>query len=63
MLPTPADLRAQIARIQMNRYVLAGLVGVHPGRRSLPLWGKLLATIELLVGIYFLVIILTIYAS
>ena len=30
--PTPADLRAQAARVQVEYYVLAARVGVHPGR-------------------------------
>jgi hypothetical protein len=41
MLPTPGDLRAEIARLQINRYVLAGRVGVHPGRLGAMLNGRL----------------------
>ncbi len=40
MSPTPDDLRAEIARHQVNRYVLAGRVGVHPGRLGAMLNGK-----------------------
>jgi plasmid maintenance system antidote protein VapI len=32
--PSAADLRAQIARANLERYVLAGMIRVHPGRLS-----------------------------
>lgn len=41
MLPTPDDLRAEIARRMINRYMLAAIVGVHPGRLGQMLNGKL----------------------
>ena len=41
MLPTPDDLRAERARRQVNLYVLAGRVGVHPGRLGAMLNGRL----------------------
>jgi hypothetical protein len=41
MVPTADDLRAEIARRQVNRYVLAGLVRIHPGRLGAMLNGRL----------------------
>lgn len=38
---TPEDFRAEIARQQLNRYVLAAVVRVHPGRLGMMLNGKL----------------------
>jgi hypothetical protein len=36
----PEDLRAEIARQQVNRYVLAAEVRVHPGRLGMMLRGS-----------------------
>jgi hypothetical protein len=38
--PTPADLRAAIAREQLRLYVIAARVGVHPGKLSAVLGGR-----------------------
>jgi hypothetical protein len=40
MLPTPDDLRAEIARQQIPRYVLAAAAKVHPGRLGMMLNGR-----------------------
>ena len=32
IIPTPADLRAQIARHRLHLYEIAADVGLHPGR-------------------------------
>jgi hypothetical protein len=44
---TPEDLRAQIARQRVNRYVLAAEVRVHPGRLGQMLNGKLPMPVEI----------------
>lgn len=40
-VPPPSELRAEIARRQISRYILAAQVGVHPGRLGQMLNGKL----------------------
>lgn len=40
-VPSPSDLRAELARRQITRYKLAAQVGVHPGRLGQMLNGKL----------------------
>ncbi len=40
-VPSPSDLRAELARRQITRYVLAAKIGVHPGRLGQMLNGKL----------------------
>jgi hypothetical protein len=44
---TPEDFRAEIARQQLNRYVLAAEVRVHPGRLGMMLNGKLPMPVEI----------------
>jgi len=41
MLPTVADIRAEIARRQIRKYTLAASVHVHPGRFSAMLTGRI----------------------
>jgi plasmid maintenance system antidote protein VapI len=41
MKPSASELRAEIARRQLQRYKLAAQVGVHPGRLGQMLNGKL----------------------
>ena len=41
MKPTAIEIRAEVARRQMPRYILAARVGVHPGRLGQMLNGKL----------------------
>lgn len=40
-VPTPAELRAEIARQQIPRYKLAAAVGLHPARLGQMLVGSL----------------------
>jgi len=50
--PTARELRGRIAEAQIDRYVIAGLVRVHPGRLSsmlnerIPMPGDVAARIE-----------------
>jgi len=38
--PTPADFRAEIARLGLPHYIVAARVGIHPSRFSRFLWGR-----------------------
>lgn len=37
---TAADLRAELARVGLPRYVAAARIGVHPSRLSAVLWER-----------------------
>ena len=46
-IPSASELRAEVARRQLQRYRLAAQVGIHPGRLGQMLNGKLPLPVEL----------------
>jgi hypothetical protein len=45
--PSPADLRAAIARADLRLYLVAAMAGMHPNRLSAYLGGRLPITPEI----------------